>query len=354
MGGKALKRVKARRILAAEYDSLTASAVALLRELFEVVRVPPIIRGKDSFGDLDISVTGVRSSDDSEWPKLVMDKFQSRDFTFFPPTYSFEFQGAQVDVHYCESLEALENHCNFKAHGELNVYIRPVAQCLGLGYGLQGLFMPMWIDSEGRPSQQYLSADLRSKRNAFASLLLSSDPHVVLPLLGFDYEAWERGFDTELDVFRYVAASRYFHFGLYDHVGFRRTCAKRAMTARFDAFLAQLRLDQAVVARAEHVELGLPAPSEFRARCLAMTHTESHAAELVAAEIERRAAAAASALALEKLPKSTIAAITGLMGPALGEFIQRFRREHEPYAAYVLGHTEEQLHADVRTAAQRE
>ena len=58
MGGKALKHLGVKRLQFADYNKLKARVLEILAEYYRLFAVPAVLHSKESFGDLDVLVSG--------------------------------------------------------------------------------------------------------------------------------------------------------------------------------------------------------------------------------------------------------------------------------------------------------
>jgi hypothetical protein len=145
---------------------------------------------KPDFGDIDLVVTIDPSLDQRQ---LIRDRLQPSDEYNNGPFFSVEYKGVQVDfifMHESEATSALQYfHWN-----DLGNFIGRVARSLNFKYGHDGL-----------------SYDKHFSDHYKISVTVSRDIQKILEFLGYDYEAWDIGFDTKEDIFEYAMNTPYFN-----------------------------------------------------------------------------------------------------------------------------------------------
>lgn len=232
MGGKLLQSVwklPEKRLSNDEYSVFKSRIIRKLQEIFpSYVKIgsAPAIKSKESHGDLDI-ICGVSHYFDSK--KLLEEAFKVKVHTNSNVT-SFPVDGFQVDVTFV-AMDEYQSSIDYTSWGDASNLVGRIAHKFGLHHGHVGL--SFWI-RQGLFDQSLMFLD---QDHVMDKLILSRDFSVILPLLGFDYDKWKEGFNTNEEVYHWVASSKYFNPDIFDfdslnHINRVRN-KKRAMYAGF-------------------------------------------------------------------------------------------------------------------------
>jgi hypothetical protein len=181
MGGAILEKhfgVVAKRIKRETYNDIQRRILDILAPKVKAAMIAPQIGEKLDFGDLDVLV--------HVDPKMV-DSIVQETFGMKPHrvalTYSFPFEGVQIDLTAFDSAESLNFAFNYYSWNDLNTICSAIYKKRGLKYGVKGL---------------YFRGD---------NSLISRNPAVIRFLGG-----WEphNGFATYEQAFQWVATSPHF------------------------------------------------------------------------------------------------------------------------------------------------
>jgi len=190
MGGNALKNTFTRRYQRGEYIDLRDRLIEIIRPWSggraEDVRA---IHNKDSFGDMDLLVERV---DDRDIISQIIENLKPKEYVKNGTVFSFECEELQIDLLFTPT-EIWETSRTYFAWNDASNLIGRIAKKMCLKYGHKGLSMP-----------------LRDGSHMFKEVQISTDPKSILEFLGYDYEAFDRGFDELDDMFEFVASSQYF------------------------------------------------------------------------------------------------------------------------------------------------
>ena len=235
MGGALLKLwdLPEKRISNNEYEALFEDVRNFLH-LSEFKNNPvflksPALRNKETHGDLDII------SNVSKQELINCLKKNNALFHVNSNTISLPWKGFQVDIS-CLPENQIESAINYCSWGDTGNLIGRTAHKFGLHFGHTGL--SFWIrQSLFDNSQNFIDND-----NIFEKVVLSTDYSIILPLLGYDFERWKQGFNTEEEVFEWVATSKYFNEDIFkfeelNHINRIRN-KKRKMYANFVGWVA--------------------------------------------------------------------------------------------------------------------
>jgi hypothetical protein len=241
MGGKLLSSVwnlPEKRLSNDEYLSFQRNVI---NNLYTVIPhewklgCAPAIRSKESHGDLDV-ICGYTSFKDRQIYDLELDLFNLFNVRIHRNSnvWSFPVDGFQVDVTFVPMVE-FQSTIDYCSWGDASNLVGRIAHKFGLHHGHIGL--SFWI------RQSFFDFDLgfMDSDHVMQKVVLTRDFSEILPLLGFDYEQWKNGFDTNEEVYDWVARSKYFSpeifaFENLNHINRVRN-KKRAMYAGFVQWL---------------------------------------------------------------------------------------------------------------------
>jgi hypothetical protein len=186
MGGNAIEN--ARRIPRDEYFVICEELQAHFPEL--KMKAVKAFRQKKDFGDIDIVVEIQPGLD---IPKLVKERLQPSKVFHNNMFFSFEYKGVQVDFISMSKDEFVSTWAYF-AWNDLGNFIGRTARSLNFKYGHEGLVY-----------------ELRLGDHYKNSIVISRDTKQILEFLGYNYDSWLVGFETEEEIFGYAASSPYFN-----------------------------------------------------------------------------------------------------------------------------------------------
>ena len=193
MGGNALKHTDIRRYEKEEYFKLFEE----IKRMVPIKWRPTILqafREKESFGDMDIMV--LAEGVNGDFQKQLQEIFNPTDIVPNSNVISLDYKNLQIDF-IVTPEKNFDAAYTFFAWNDLGNFIGKISHAVfNLKYGFEGLKFVYRSEDESR---------------ILGEITLSQDPKVILPFLGFDYERWERGFNTMEEIFDYVIDSEYFN-----------------------------------------------------------------------------------------------------------------------------------------------
>lgn len=197
MGGNALKNCVVRRYLDKEYKQIDMDTRYSLSLLFPKSSVLPVLayKNKESFGDLDILLCSENLP--SDWVETVVKWFKPKEYVKNGNVLSFEHRQFQVDLIVTKPEELMTSYFYF-AYNDLGNLLGRLAHSIGLKLGHDGL-----------------SYNWRVEDYQFKNEVISTDWREICNVLGVSYEHYCQGFDTLEDIFKFVAASPFFHSDIY-------------------------------------------------------------------------------------------------------------------------------------------
>ncbi len=182
MGGNAFKHCTIKRKSKAEYLKFEANVIKILSKYFKCYGVPKYFPDKESFGDLDILYVPNESFDILK----IRHELQSKECVKNGNIISIEHDDFQIDlIRTIESeIELFHTYLSWSNFGKL---IGIICSQYNLSFGHLGLYLIIHFDDK---SQQ--------------KLLLSEDHISIFKFLGLNYDVFNEGFSTELEMFEYV------------------------------------------------------------------------------------------------------------------------------------------------------
>jgi hypothetical protein len=228
------------RMSPSTYETLKAKFIEFFSEYFITVGVPREAPGKLDHGDLDIMVEGtkepnVRIAYFKEKLGAVRTHANGPTWSFAIPHPDMNDAFVQLDLHKCAPG-------NFEWEYFMNSY-SDLWQILGFSFRSLGL-------TSNDKGLHLRIAEIDQSEKKRRMLFLTKDPREVLAFLGLDVEMFETGFESEEQLFRWIAESRFFHPDLLadprDTANDRQRKKKRGQFKRFleDWFPANMQAEQ--------------------------------------------------------------------------------------------------------------
>ncbi|EJD50798.1 hypothetical protein AURDEDRAFT_143221 [Auricularia subglabra TFB-10046 SS5] len=188
------------------YKRLKVATLQQLLLLFRHVAVPREAPGKADYGDLDYIVAEpfVEDAVDALKTTLGTQLVVGADVATTSFAIPLPLEGnstvpesafVQVDVHQCATVDEFDRVVFFHAYGDLGMILGLLARSYGLSLGQNGMKLVVGHAESGEPPSFFLSADMLHIMRFFA----------------LDMTQWQRGFETQRDVFEWVRSSRLFH-----------------------------------------------------------------------------------------------------------------------------------------------
>lgn len=331
MGGNALSCTSV-RLTKKNYDRLAGDCVAKLRERYPGKRIEALgsYRAKADFGDCDILVEGgdhydphqaaaaldavevVRNGPVTSVGVLVRPDEPYRNGNVF-----------QVDL-IKMAPEAFGFALNYFGHGDTGNLLGRIAHSQGVSLRHDGLF--------------YYFRDGDYK---FREILLTREFSEALPFMGYAPATLEQGFETQEDIYNYVASSQFFNRDIFllenRNARSRVRDKKRKMYMEFLKW-CEARPELPAFVYPESKAEWLPRLAEF------FPHFQAEYDQAVADLAELRAVK-------NKFNGEWVSQLTGLQGKELGGLMKRFKESFdsaEAQRAFVLASSPDVLEARVR------
>lgn len=336
MGGNALSCTSV-RLARRDYERVASGCVSKLRALYPGRRIEALgsYRSKADFGDCDILVEGgepydphvaaaaldavevVRNGPVTSIGVIVRPEVPEKDGNVF-----------QVDLIRMES-EAFDFAMGYFGHGDTGNLLGRLYHACGLALRHDGLF--------------YYVRDGVNGDYKFREIALTRKFEEALPFMGYDPTVFAKGFDTQEDVYRYVASSAYFNPAIFllenRNAKSRVRDRKRAMYMQFLKF-CEAHPGLTAFQYPTDKSAWLPRIAEY---------FPGFQAQYDQALVDLAQLRAVKA----KFNGNWVAQLTGLQGKELGALMKRFKESFEsPEAqrAFVLESDRATIEARVRQA----
>lgn len=330
MGGNALSCATV-RLSKKNFDRMATGCEALLRARYPGRRVKALgsYKSKADFGDCDILVESGPGYDPFEAAKALraVEVVRNGPVTsvgvVIRPHVPFKDDNTfQVDLISMEPAN-FDFALSYFGHGDTGNLLGRVAHAMEANLRHDGLYF-YFRDGD------YL----------FREIELTKDFRKALVFMGYPPEGLDNGFDTQEQIFSFVASSPFYRPETF--LLENRNAASRVRDKKrpmYQAFLkwSQLHLPAAPAAR--------PAPEFFLLRMAEIfPHFQAEYDQAVADLAEQREVAA-------KFNGAWVSQLTGLQGKELGGLMKRFKESFETPAemrAFILGHSLLDIEARVR------
>lgn len=203
MGGSALKKygIETKRFNQHDYFEIVRKVCEILEPPGFIFSVVQAYRTKESFGDMDVVIQNDGYSDEFI-KKFITDKFEAGIIHRNSNTYSFAVRNFQIDFIFQppELYSSTVDYYDFSPSGNL---VGKLAHIFGLKYGHDGL---KYIIRE-----ENVGAETNDNSHVMREVILTTELKVIHKFLDLDHEKYENGFDTEEEIFEWVAASQFFN-----------------------------------------------------------------------------------------------------------------------------------------------
>lgn len=277
-----------------EHVEMTLEACGKLRQLGIIPHPVPSHRSKEDHGDIDILAVGTEGRHQD-----IAGVFQAEKSRQNGECLSLLWRGAQLDIVTVRE-DLVDAAVGYFSWPDLGNFLGRIAKAAGFRYGHRGL--ARWVGGRGGAKS--------------AALTVSTCTKDIFGFLGVDHRRWEGGFDDPGDIYRFAASSpffsrRIFEPGAIDHRARVRNRKRPVYAGLLEWSQGRDLPDFDFDSHPEGWWLGRImdhfGPAWFLERDKWMGE-------------ERRRVEAA-----EKFNGTRVRELTGLDGPELGAFIQRFK-----------------------------
>lgn len=331
MGGNALSRPSV-RLNRVAYEGTAADCLMKLRALHPGKRIAALgsYRAKSDFGDLDILLEDGGQYDHRAAAEALsaVEVVQNGPVTSVGVVVSLSIPESagcvfQVDLIRIEP-EAFDFAMGYFGHGDAGNLMGRLYHACGLALRHDGLFYY-----------------LRDGDYKFREIALTRKFDEALPFMGYDPEVFARGFDTQEDIYRYVANSVYFNPGIF--LLENRNAKSRVRDKKRPMYMQFLKFCEAHPGLAS-----FPYPQDKAAWMPRIAEFFPS----FQAEFDRAQADLAELRAVKaKFSGVWVSQITGLQGKDLGTLMRRFKESFaspEDQRAFVLENDIDAIEARVR------
>lgn len=214
MGGNAIKTLQTIRLEKKYYEHVASGTAEVLRMAFPnaQIAVIPAYAEKESFGDLDVLISGVTMD---KLRDFVTQKLNSQEYYQNGNVLSFAFEITallmekaffQIDF-ITVPEEDFDFALNYFSYNDLGNLIGQTAHGIGLKFGHDGLWYKYIVDTQ-----------------LVKEMCITKDFNTALTILDYSVSEFKRGFQSLDDIFHYAVTSKYFSTWNYElenrnHVG---------------------------------------------------------------------------------------------------------------------------------------
>lgn len=195
MGGNALK-VETVRKTTEEFNRIVSEIVPIIEsKLNTETFIVKCFRNKETHGDMDILVKIGEDQQGIDYKKFVSETFNPRDIHKNSDVVSFDYDNFQIDfISISESnWEVAKTWYSYDPFSNL---VGKAVHKFGLKYGHSGLRFP-FRNFSGRMTKD---------------IVISKSPEKIFEFLGYDFERFDKGFDTLQEIFDFIIDNKYFNY----------------------------------------------------------------------------------------------------------------------------------------------
>lgn len=313
MGGKALRKfgLETERKTTVEHESIALEIKNRIEKLFNTdVRFVKYFREKKTHGDLDVLIrnygqlSNVRSQIETEFnTKFIINN---------GGVYTFPYRNYQIDI-IPQPVRNWEFAPYFFDYDPVGNLTGKLAHTMGLKFGFSGLVYPF------RNFSGKLATDI----------IISKDPEKIFNFLDLNFEKYKKGFNTIVEIFEFIATSKFFRvknflFENLNHIDRKRNKKRKT----YNEFLewvndnvfdgtSQFSKDKSIYI--ETINNHFP-EAELKTK-LEVLRKKDKEMKLISEKFNGR-------LIMEQHPE--------LKGPALGYAIKKFKESKPDFNSYIL------------------
>ncbi len=317
MGGNLLATfgLPPKRIMPAEYDLLCSRIINVIKDKWPERRVaiPRSLTAKESHGDVDCLLE-VGPHERIDWNDYFSNCPLNNNYKChcnggvysIPIKIESGFVQCDFIIMGSENFDSCYNYYSY----ENGLLVGVLANKVGFRYGHNGLKIKI-------PLSEF---DENLPKHDHKEILITKDIKVIFEILGFNYADFERGFDTQEQLFDWVTGSRYFNSEYFKLENLNSQNHKRnEKRPTYNAFVEYVKdkssgepidrnkLRQEIKDKFPHIEVEMKEIKE----------------ELIKNSVRR-----------QKFNGNLIKSLLNIDGPALGEFIVEFKRNIGLNSAY--------------------
>ena len=202
MGGRALQQygIETERFSQHDYFEIVNEVCEVLESSGFVFAVVQAYRTKESFGDMDVVIQNDGYNDEFIKSFITL-KFKAGIIHRNTNTYSFAIRNFQIDFIFQppEVYSSTVDYYDFSPSGNA---VGKLCHQFKLTYGHEGLKYIIREEDVGAPSSD--------NSHVLKEVILTNDLKTIHRFLYLDHERYEKGFDTEEEIFEWVCSSTFF------------------------------------------------------------------------------------------------------------------------------------------------
>jgi len=194
MGGNALKDygVETKRVSTDELYKY----FNIIKEYFNDydIYIADFYRSKPTHGDLDLLI---KTSNYKEIRRIVEDEIEHTKIHVNDSVITFDYDNFQIDL-ICIEPSIWETATVFYTNDPVGNLLGKIAKGgFNLNYGKDGLYGKVYL------------------QNSTPNIYLLKDNHKIFEFLGYDYNIFLKGFDTLVDIFKFISNGKYYDKKLF-------------------------------------------------------------------------------------------------------------------------------------------
>lgn len=330
MGGLALKKwgIETSRLPKDEYFKIQDEILQVLTVRGLTAEPVKAYRNKESFGDLDVVILDTGNLKIRE---TIMENFKPKAIHQNSNCYSFDYENFQIDftIHPEGVYRSALDYYHYSPAGNA---VGKLFHQMKLSYGHTGL---VYIIREE-------DVDPNANRNNSHVLMcpvLSTNTQEIHNFIGLDHEKWKNGFETEEEIFEWIAGSRFFNPQLFafEQMNHRSRTRDRKrpdyhrLMAWIDANKSRLPNYKRFEDKSDYL------PMIHRQFPMLKTHMD-----------ECRVKYNKRKELHQKFNGHMVSEITGLVGKDLGDYIRDFKFEHQYFQDWLEKTSQENIYHEIK------
>jgi hypothetical protein len=194
MGGNALS-FETRRVDRDEYFEIVNDLEGKIAHSgIKLYATIPAYHTKETFGDIDILIV----SDIPNRDKWIKEMFGPREIYHNSDCFSFDYKDVQVDFIFTKP-ENFVTSLYYFAFNDLGNLLGRIYHKMGLRFGHDGLTLIVRDDTQ-----------------VVGEITLSKNIDEILEFGGYDPIRYHEGFETKLDIFKFVVSSPFYNYEIFD------------------------------------------------------------------------------------------------------------------------------------------
>ena len=322
MGGKALNRfnIQTIRLNKNDYFNLWKELKPKFEKLFILSDLILSYKNKESFGDMDVLVYGLKNNK-INWKEEIQKEFNPSAIYCNGNVYSFDYKKFQIDVikTKLKYYQSSYNYYNFNDTGNL---CGRVFNKIGFKYGYRGL--------------TYVH---RTKNNYILEEIdISQSRTEILDFGGFNTKTHIDGFDNLEDIFQFIINSKYFNASIFAYENLNNENRVRNKKRETYKQFLQYLLDN-----------NITGGYEFKSKDYYYKMAEEYfGIKLIDKINELNEKDEKIKLIREKFNGNIIMEITGLSCKKLGEFINKYKSSFSDFDDFIISSSDDMIKSHIQ------